>query len=173
MNWYISVLKQYAVFSGRARRTEYWMFVLCNVIVMQLLGMVDKLIGGDKEFISGIYSLAVLLPSLAVAVRRLHDTDRSGWWLLLVLVPIIGILVPTIGTLVPIIGTLVLIYFMVCNGQQGPNRFGDDPKAAPSQALSSANGRGLANHRPRKREGGITPPSLFRVDGRSTLDQRC
>ncbi|MFQ1875362.1 DUF805 domain-containing protein [Aeromonas veronii] len=135
MNWYISVLKQYAVFSGRARRTEYWMFVLCNVIVMLLLGMVDKLIGGDKEFISGIYSLAVLLPSLAVAVRRLHDTDRSGWWLLLVLVPIIGILVPTIGTLVPIIGTLVLIYFMVCNGQQGPNRFGDDPKAAPSQGF--------------------------------------
>lgn len=121
MNWYISVLKQYAVFSGRARRTEYWMFVLCNVIVMQLLGMVDKLIGGDKEFISGIYSLAVLLPSLAVAARRLHDTDRSAWWLLL--------------GLIPIIGTLVLIYFMICNGQQGPNRFGDDPKAAPSQGF--------------------------------------
>ncbi|EKB20397.1 hypothetical protein HMPREF1170_03128 [Aeromonas veronii AMC35] len=117
MNWYISVLKQYAVFSGRARRTEYWMFVLCNVIVMLLLGMVDKLIGGDNELISSIYSLAVLLPSLAVAARRLHDTDRSAWWLLL--------------GLIPIIGTLVLIYFMVCNGQQGPNRFGDDPKAAP------------------------------------------
>lgn len=126
MNWYISVLKQYAVFSGRARRTEYWMFVLCNVIVMLLLGMVDKLIGGDNELISSIYSLAVLLPSLAVAARRLHDTDRSAWWLLL--------------GLIPIIGTLVLIYFMVCNGQQGPNRFGDDPKAAPRRALSSANG---------------------------------
>lgn len=121
MNWYISVLKQYAVFSGRARRTEYWMFVLCNVIVMLLLSMVDKLIGGDKELISSIYSLAVLLPSLAVAARRLHDTDRSAWWLLL--------------GLIPIIGTLVLIYFMVCNGQQGPNRFGDDPKAAPSQGF--------------------------------------
>ncbi|MCC0090486.1 DUF805 domain-containing protein [Aeromonas veronii] len=121
MNWYISVLKQYAVFSGRARRTEYWMFVLCNVIVMLLLGMVDKLIGGDKELISSIYSLAVLLPSLAVAARRLHDTDRSAWWLLL--------------GLIPIIGTLVLIYFMVCNGQQGPNRFGDDPKVAPSQGF--------------------------------------
>ncbi|MGL5179317.1 MAG: DUF805 domain-containing protein [Aeromonas veronii] len=121
MNWYISVLKQYAVFSGRARRTEYWMFVLCNVIVMLLLGMVDKLIGGDNEQISSIYSLAVLLPSLAVAARRLHDTDRSAWWLLL--------------GLIPIIGTLVLIYFMVCNGQQGPNRFGDDPKAAPSQGF--------------------------------------
>lgn len=121
MNWYISVLKQYAVFSGRARRTEYWMFVLCNVIVMLLLSMVDKLIGGDKELISSIYSLAVLLPSLAVAARRLHDTDRSGWWLLL--------------GLIPIIGTLVLIYFMVCNGQQGPNRFGDDPKEAPSQGF--------------------------------------
>ncbi|MEH8117307.1 DUF805 domain-containing protein [Aeromonas allosaccharophila] len=121
MNWYISVLKQYAVFSGRARRTEYWMFVLCNVIVMLLLSMVDKLIGGDKELISSIYSLAVLLPSLAVAARRLHDTDRSAWWLLL--------------GLIPIIGTMVLIYFMVCNGQQGPNRFGDDPKAAPSQGF--------------------------------------
>ena len=121
MNWYISVLKQYAVFSGRARRTEYWMFVLCNVIVMLLLGMVDKLIGGDNELISSIYSLAVLLPSLAVAARRLHDTDRSAWWLLL--------------GLIPIIGPLVLIYFMVCNGQQGPNRFGDDPKAAPSQGF--------------------------------------
>ena len=121
MNWYISVLKQYAVFSGRARRTEYWMFVLCNVIVMLLLGMVDKLIGGDNELISSIYSLAVLLPSLAVAARRLHDTDRSAWWLLL--------------GLIPIIGTLVLIYFMVCNGQQGPNRFGDDPKAAASQGF--------------------------------------
>ena len=121
MNWYISVLKQYAVFSGRARRTEYWMFVLCNVIVMLLLGMVDKLIGGDNELISSIYSLAVLLPSLAVAARRLHDTDRSAWWLLL--------------GLIPIIGTLVLIYFMVCNGQQGPNRFGDDPNAAPSQGF--------------------------------------
>ncbi|MCF5858071.1 DUF805 domain-containing protein [Aeromonas veronii] len=121
MNWYISVLKQYAVFSGRARRTEYWMFVLCNVIVMLLLGMVDKLIGGDNELISSIYSLAVLLPSLAVAARRLHDTDRSAWWLLL--------------GLIPIIGTLVLIYFMVCNGQQGPNRFGDDPKSAPSQGF--------------------------------------
>ncbi|MCX0429841.1 DUF805 domain-containing protein [Aeromonas veronii] len=121
MNWYISVLKQYAVFSGRARRTEYWMFVLCNVIVMLLLGMVDKMIGGDNELISSIYSLAVLLPSLAVAARRLHDTDRSAWWLLL--------------GLIPVIGTLVLIYFMVCNGQQGPNRFGDDPKAAPSQGF--------------------------------------
>ncbi|WP_421266948.1 DUF805 domain-containing protein [Aeromonas veronii] len=121
MNWYISVLKQYAVFSGRARRTEYWMFVLCNVIVMLLLGMVDKLIGGDNELISSIYSLAVLLPSLAVAARRLHDTDRSAWWLLL--------------GLIPIIGTLVLIYFMVCNGQQGPNRFGEDPKATPSQGF--------------------------------------
>ncbi|MBL0545369.1 DUF805 domain-containing protein [Aeromonas jandaei] len=121
MNWYISVLKQYAVFSGRARRTEYWMFVLCNVVFMLLVGMVDRLIGSDKEILSAIYSLAVLLPSLAVAVRRLHDTDRSGWWLL-------------IG-LIPVIGTLVLIYFMVCNGQQGPNRFGDDPKAGSSQGF--------------------------------------
>ncbi|MGL4716997.1 MAG: DUF805 domain-containing protein [Aeromonas sp.] len=121
MNWYISVLKQYAVFSGRAHRTEYWMFVLCNIVIMLLLSMVDKLIGGEQELVSSVYSLAVLLPSLAVAARRLHDTDRSGWWLL-------------IG-LIPIIGTLVLIYFMVCNGQPGPNRFGNDPKALPPQGF--------------------------------------
>lgn len=66
-------------------------------------------------------NLPARLQSLAVAARRLHDTDRSAWWLLL--------------GLIPIIGTLVLIYFMVCNGQQGPNRFGDDPKAAPSQGF--------------------------------------
>lgn len=121
MNWYISVLKQYAVFSGRAHRTEYWMFVLCNIVIMLLLSMVDKLIGGEQELVSSVYSLAVLLPSLAVAARRLHDTDRSGWWLL-------------IG-LIPIIGTLVLIYFMVCNGQPVPNRFGNDPKALPPQGF--------------------------------------
>ncbi|MGL5451717.1 MAG: DUF805 domain-containing protein [Aeromonas sp.] len=117
MNWYISVLKQYTVFNGRARRTEYWMFALCNCVIGLLLSLVGNLMGAD--FISGIYSFAVLLPSLAVAARRLHDTDRSGWWLLLVLVPLIG--------------ALVVLYFMVSNGQQGPNRFGDDPKAALGQ----------------------------------------
>ncbi|MGL4249731.1 MAG: DUF805 domain-containing protein [Aeromonas sp.] len=120
MNWYISVLKQYAVFSGRARRTEYWMFVLFNVIVMLSLGMVDRLIGSEGV-ISGIYSLVLLLPSLAVAVRRMHDTDRSGWWLLIVFIPLIG--------------SLIFIYFMVCKGQQGPNRFGDDPKVVQPQGV--------------------------------------
>lgn len=66
MSWYISVLKQYAVFSGRARRTEYWMFVPCNVVFMLLVGMVDRLIGSDKGILSSIYSLAVLIPSLAI-----------------------------------------------------------------------------------------------------------
>lgn len=113
MNWYIGALKKYAVFSGRARRTEYWMFILFNVIIAAVLGFIEGLIGSPGT-ISGLYSLAVLIPSLAVLARRLHDTDRSGWWIL-------------IG-LVPFIGALVLLIFAVLPGTQGSNRFGPDPK---------------------------------------------
>ncbi|MFM4962194.1 DUF805 domain-containing protein [Aeromonas bivalvium] len=115
MEWYLAVLKKYAVFAGRARRKEYWMFVLCNLGIALLLGLLGQLIG-LKEQIANLYSLLVLLPSLAVGARRLHDTDRSGWWLLI--------------NLIPIVGTLVFLYFMVCEGQAGPNRFGEDPKAS-------------------------------------------
>ena len=132
MNWYTKVLKQYVDFSGRARRTEYWMFTLFNVIILIVLSFVDRALGfgtfagssgaGSVAFaaslgpLSGLYSLAVLLPSLAVAVRRLHDTNRSGWWLL-------------IG-LIPFIGGIVLLVFMVLEGTRGPNPHGPDPKQA-------------------------------------------
>lgn len=115
MNWYLTVLKRYAVFTGRACRSEYWLFVLINVIVAIVLGVIEGMLG-SPGIVSGLYSLAVLVPSLAVTVRRLHDTGRSGWWIL-------------IG-LVPIIGGLVLLIFVVLPGTAGPNPFGEGPDGA-------------------------------------------
>ncbi|MEV0399682.1 DUF805 domain-containing protein [Actinoallomurus sp. NPDC050550] len=116
MSWYLAVLRNYAGFVGRARRTEYWMFVLFNVIitvVLDLIGMAVKLV----SILGFVYGLAVLIPSIAVGVRRLHDTGRSGWWLL------IGI--------IPIIGTIILIVFMATPGDRGDNTYGPDPKLEP------------------------------------------
>jgi len=113
MNWYLKVLKKYAIFSGRARRKEYWMFMLFNFIIGFALGIVEV-----SSILVSLYSLAVLLPGMAVAVRRLHDTGRSGWWLL------IGI--------VPIIGALVLLVFMVQDSQSDDNQYGPNPKAVAS-----------------------------------------
>ncbi|KAF6669392.1 DUF805 domain-containing protein [Pantoea sp. EKM101V] len=104
--WYLGVLKKYAVFTGRARRKEYWMFTLFNILIAFLLGIVETVIGAG-DILSNLYSLAVLIPGIAVGVRRLHDTDRSGWWLLL---PIVNIV------------------FLALEGQSGTNRFGSDPK---------------------------------------------
>ncbi|WP_310447365.1 DUF805 domain-containing protein [Thiobacillus sp.] len=121
MNWYLNVLKQYAVFKGRARRKEYWFFILFNLIASVVLTVIDFMTGSlDSELgiglLSGLYSLAVLIPSLAVTVRRLHDTDRSGWWLL-------------IG-LVPLLGAIVLLVFMLLDGTPGDNQHGANPKGA-------------------------------------------
>lgn len=113
MNWYLTVLKKYAVFSGRARRKEYWIFFFFNVIIASVLGFIEGLAGGPGV-LGSLYSLAVLIPGIAVSVRRLHDTNRSGWWLL-------------IG-LVPLIGTIVLLVFMVQDGQPGENQYGPNPK---------------------------------------------
>ena len=115
MNWYLEVLKKYAVFNGRARRTEYWMFVLFNIIISFVLGFVEGLVGGPGV-IGLLYGLAVLIPGIAVAVRRLHDTDRSGWWLLIAVVPIIG--------------AIVLLVFMVQDSKSGQNQYGTNPKEA-------------------------------------------
>jgi uncharacterized membrane protein YhaH (DUF805 family) len=113
MNWYLEVLKNYAVFTGRARRTEYWMFVLFNLIIVLAIAFIEGMLG-SIGVVGMIYSLAVLIPSIAVGVRRLHDTDRSGWWLL-------------IG-LVPLIGAIVLIVFMVLDSSPGQNEYGPNPK---------------------------------------------
>ncbi|ANJ67332.1 hypothetical protein A9404_08010 [Halothiobacillus diazotrophicus] len=115
MNWYLDVLKQYAVFNGRARRAEYWYFVLFNLIISIVLGIVDGMLGSSGVgLLGGLYSLAVLIPSLAVSVRRLHDTNRSGWWLLLLLIPLIGF--------------IVILIFMVQDSTPGENTYGSNPK---------------------------------------------
>ena len=106
MDWYIGVLKKYAVFEGRARRKEYWMFFLFNVIIAFVLGFIGGMLG--VKILGNLYSLAVLVPAIAVGVRRMHDTDHSGWWLLF---PIVNLI------------------FAVTGGTQGDNRFGADPKA--------------------------------------------
>lgn len=119
MNWYTEVLKKYAVFEGRARRKEYWMFMLFNIIIAFVLGLIDGMVGlsfGIFGALSGLYSLAVLIPGIAVSVRRLHDTNRSGWYLL------IGF--------IPIVGPIVVLVLMVLDSQPGDNRFGPNPKVS-------------------------------------------
>ncbi len=117
MNWYLQVLKKYAVFAGRARRKEYWMFFLFNLIIAFVLGFIEGIVGialeSDLSVLLTIYQLAVLIPSIAVGVRRMHDTDHSGWWLL---VPIVNIV------------------FAVREGTRGDNGFGSDPKALSQTA---------------------------------------
>jgi uncharacterized membrane protein YhaH (DUF805 family) len=125
MSWYLEALKKYAVFSGRARRMEYWYFVLFNLIVAFVLALIDTLLGtttGVSSFglLSGIYSLAVLIPTLAVLVRRLHDIDRTGWWILI--------------NLIPLVGTIVLLVFALMPGTPGSNQYGPDPKQATGEA---------------------------------------
>ena len=124
MEWYLKVLRQYADFNGRARRTEYWMFTLFSVIISVVLALIDNLVIGTSATGFGvlglIYSLAVLLPSLAVGARRLHDTNRSGWWLL-------------IG-LIPLVGAIILIVFFATEGNRGPNPHGPDPKVEVATA---------------------------------------
>ncbi|AEV97040.1 cytochrome [Niastella koreensis] len=105
MKWYIDVLKKYAVFNGRARRSEYWYFVLFNLIISIVLAVGTAAI--RMPFLYSVYSLAVMLPSLAVAVRRMHDVNKSGWY---ILIPIYNLI-------------------LACTeGTSGPNSYGDDPK---------------------------------------------
>ncbi|MFC4409097.1 DUF805 domain-containing protein [Chungangia koreensis] len=113
MQWYLKVLQNYIGFSGRARRKEYWMFVLINAIIILVLSILESLMG-LPGIISGLYSLAVLLPSLAVSVRRLHDTGKSGWWILL--------------GLIPFVGTIILLVFFVLDSEDGANQYGPNPK---------------------------------------------
>ncbi len=119
MNWYLEVLRKYAVFSGRARRREFWMFCLINIVISILLRLIEAALGiapaNGEGFLSIIYSLAILIPSLAVGVRRLHDIGRPGWWLLIGLIPVIGL--------------IVLLVFFIKDGQTGENQYGPSPKA--------------------------------------------
>ncbi len=92
MSWYLEVLKKYTVFSGRAGRPEFWYFVLFNFIISVVLLLIDRAIGtasAGSGLLEGLYSLAVLVPSIAVGIRRMHDTNRSGWWILLPIVNLV------------------------------------------------------------------------------------
>jgi uncharacterized membrane protein YhaH (DUF805 family) len=116
--YYTGVLRKYVDFSGRARRAEYWFFVLVSLLISVALQIVEAIlgIGGGGGILSGLYGLAVLLPSLAVLCRRLHDTNRSGWWILIALIPIVGV--------------IVLIIFAVQDSDPGTNKYGPNPKEA-------------------------------------------
>lgn len=117
-----TVLGKYVVFSGRAQRSEYWWFALFSFGTSVILSFIDGILfgfgsgGQSVGVLSGLFSLAVLLPSIGVAVRRLHDLDKSGWWLLLIFIPLLGF--------------LVLLFFFVQRGTTGANRFGPDPLAS-------------------------------------------
>ncbi|CAM3739989.1 Inner membrane protein YhaH [Vibrio aerogenes CECT 7868] len=113
MNWFTAAFKKYTVFSGRARRKEYWMFYLFMMIFMLITCILDVLVG-SYGLITGLFGLAVLLPSLSLTIRRLHDTGRSGWWCFI--------------TLVPVVGAIAFFVFTVLPGNFGDNQYGPDPK---------------------------------------------
>src|SRR5262249_59912073 len=123
MEWAILPLKRYAEFTGRSRRKEYWMFVLLTLGIGIVTNFSDRIAGmngmiagpyGTYGPITAVVGLGLLVPSIAVGIRRLHDTDRSGWWLLI--------------NLVPLVGPIVFFVFMLLEGTRGSNRFGADPK---------------------------------------------
>jgi uncharacterized membrane protein YhaH (DUF805 family) len=131
MNWYLVAFKKYAVFSGRARRKEYWFFVLFNTLIMIglvvlefLSGLAIKEMGVGVGLITVLYGLVIFLPSLAVAVRRLHDTGRSGWWYLL--------------SLVPLLGAIILIVFLATDSDYRANKYGPNPKETAAPAIAAA-----------------------------------
>lgn len=140
MNWYLEVLKKYAVFDGRARRKEFWYFSLFNYLISFVFLVIDWA-AGFSDLILGygpfllLYTLAVTVPEVAVGARRLHDTNHSGWWLL-IWVPIVlywfqgngsGSWWPWVLTITAI-GTLVLLLWMVRDSDPGENRWGPNPK---------------------------------------------
>lgn len=160
MEWALLPLKRYAQFSGRSRRKEFWLWVLFVLIVSIILSIVDKALGlggatsvgadplapGTTGFnygaavrgglLANLFALAVLVPNLAVAVRRLHDTDRTGWWLvvplgLLLLGTALTFAAPPVGAILLLLGgiaAIALLVFYILPGTAGPNRFGPDPK---------------------------------------------
>ncbi len=126
MYWYLQVLKNYAGFSGRARRKEYWMFALFNLIFLIVAMILDNVLGTTIEDLPYglfyfLYALVVLIPSLAVAVRRLHDVGKSGWMILI--------------SLIPIVGGIWLLVLMLTDSNPGENEYGVNPKDAQTDDL--------------------------------------
>ena len=137
MEWMLMPLRRYADFSGRSRRKEYWMFTLFILLVYVglitllavgggLSGMFDPTasggagitaLGGTVLALFGLFVLAILIPTIAVQVRRMHDQDKSGWWVIIAYIPVVNY-----------IGGIVLFVFMCIEGTRGENRYGPDPK---------------------------------------------
>lgn len=122
MRWYLEAFRKYAVFNGRAHRTAFWMFTLVHVIVTVALAVTDVLIGTAEDelgygVLGTIYGLAALVPSLAVGARRLHDMGRSGWWQLIVLIPLVGL--------------ILLIVWWATESDAGSNDWGPEPGREP------------------------------------------
>lgn len=119
MRWYLRVIQKYADFEGRARRKEFWMFMFVHALVSMACGFLDVLLGtwsddlGSGLFVT-VYNFAVLIPVVAVSVRRLHDVGRSGWWYLI--------------WFVPGIGWLIFLVMMLIDSDEGPNEYGPNPK---------------------------------------------
>jgi uncharacterized membrane protein YhaH (DUF805 family) len=128
MSYYIEVWKKYAVFQGRAGRLEYWLYTLTNLAIafpIPLLGWLSSSLTGNVLFIktayavAGLYNLLQIIPTIAVTVRRLHDTNRSGWWIWL--------------GLLPILGPIVLLFFLASNSDALENQYGPCPKNVQSE----------------------------------------
>ncbi|WP_336285920.1 DUF805 domain-containing protein [Citrobacter arsenatis] len=121
MNWYLAVLKKYAIFSGRACRKEFWMFMLFSFIVSIILNFIT-IVCGLSLSLSMLYSMSVMLPGLSVLIRRLHDTGRSGSYAFLLFTP-------------PLVGAIVLLVFACKKGTEGDNMYGADPLQSPDANL--------------------------------------
>lgn len=131
IEYYKMALNKYADFTGRSRRSEYWFFVLGNVIIYFVIAFIAGLIGGgigSEEAaiiplaLIGIFALAIIIPSLAVAVRRLHDTGKSGWWYLIAFIPF---------------GGIVLLVFFCTDSEPGANQWGPNPKTGATASAAS------------------------------------
>jgi len=133
MNWYLKVLKQYADFSGRARRKEYWMFALFNMIFIIVAMILDNVLGltvGELPYglFYFLYALVILIPGLAVSVRRLHDVGKSGWMLLI--------------SLIPIVGGIWLLVLMLTDSNPGDNEYGVNPKTVADNEIATVESSG-------------------------------
>lgn len=143
MNWYLQVLKKYAVFNGRSRRKEFWYYILFSLLItigLVLLDMYFGLFDAKRSIgvLSCIYAVATFLPQTAVAVRRLHDVGKSGWWLwFFAPSDLLQYIFHDNKSIIILIGIYTLIvyfvflYFMVKNGKAEPNQYGTDPKLDP------------------------------------------
>lgn len=159
IDWAKRPLQKYADFSGRAPRAEYWWFVLAIIVAFVVLTIVESMLGINR-MVMGVYGplvvllwLATLVPQIAVAVRRLHDTNRSGWWLLIVAIPyailgftmgqaaasgdVSGMATAGLFSLVALAGAIVMIVFLVLPGNSGDNKYGPDPYGSGGAAAAA------------------------------------